>query len=235
MHFLTKRFSKIFIGSIIILLLGCFIIFHKKGLLYAIDRIPESLATIHEKNIRASNTWNKQEVDSAIRLLQDGDLVLRRGIDISSYLLCKMNRRDQSYSHCGLVMMEHGYPFVYHSIGGEDNPDEEMRRDSALLFFSPAQNLNFGVARYQLSDTEKCKLSQTIKQFYTEHRKFDMDFDLKSDDRLYCSEFVYKALRIASNDSYYIVPTHTANYTFAGIDDLYLNPHARLILQVKFK
>jgi hypothetical protein len=184
---------------------------------------------------RSQNSWNRRAVDSGISLLKTGDIVVRTGVDISSYMLSQMNRTNKTYSHCGIVMIEHGYPFVYHSIGGEDNPDARLRRDSASFFFSPYNNMGFGIARYDMTDSNISKLGKIVRQYYREGRKFDMAFDLKTDDRLYCAEFVYKAVNRATGDSTYIKPVTVLGYHFVGIDNLIINPHAHFIWQVKYK
>src|SRR5205823_1030742 len=102
---------------------------------------------------------------------------------------------NKTYSHSGIVVIEDGKPYVYHSIGGEDNPDAVLRRDPASFFFSPLNNFGFGIARYDMADSTIGKLKGIVKQYYKEKIKFDLDFDLKTDDRLYCAEFVYKAVR----------------------------------------
>jgi hypothetical protein len=184
---------------------------------------------------RRNNSWNRHAVDSGISLLHSGDIVMRTGIDVSSYLLSQMNQTNKTYSHCGIVMIENGYPFIYHSIGGEDNPNACLRRDSAVFFFSPYNNMGFGIARYDMQPAAIEKLGTISRQFYREKRKFDMDFDLKTDDRLYCAEFVYKAVIAATGDSSYIIPTSVLGYHFVGVDNLFINPHAQVIWQVKFK
>jgi len=178
---------------------------------------------------------NHKAIDSAISILRSGDLVLRRGADVTSYMFSHTNQKNKSYSHCGLVMIENGYPFVYHSIGGEDNPNGRLRRDSASFFFSPANNLAFGIARFDMPDSTIERLKQIVREFYNEHRKFDVNFDLKTDDRLYCSEFVYKAVNKACRDTNYIKPVSILGFSYVGIDNLFINPHAKLIWQVKFK
>ena len=55
-------------------------------------------------NKQAVNTFNKHAIDSAISLLRSGYLVLRTGLGADSYLLSQMNRKDKTYSHCGIVM-----------------------------------------------------------------------------------------------------------------------------------
>lgn len=205
------------------------------GLSSCVQKTPVNQGVITDMVARRNNSWNRHAVDSGISLLHSGDIVMRTGIDVSSYLLSQMNQTNKTYSHCGIVMIEHGYPFVYHSIGGEDNPDACLRRDSAVFFFSPYNNMGFGIARYDLTPAEIEKLGAVARQFYREKRKFDMDFDLKTDDRLYCAEFVYKAVIAATGDSTYIRPTSVLGYRFVGVDNLFINPHARVIWQVKFK
>lgn len=184
---------------------------------------------------RTANPWNWKAVDSGRAMLQTGDLVLRTGADVTSHMLCQMNQQDKTYSHCGIVMIEDGYPFVYHSIGGEDNPDERLRRDSASFFFSPEHNNGFGIARYDMSSANIARLSQLVQQYYKERKKFDMDFDLRTDDKLYCAEFVYKAVDRAMLDTTYIRPVTLFGFTFVAVDNLFKNGHAKLICQIKYK
>jgi hypothetical protein len=184
---------------------------------------------------RNKNTWNRHMIDSCSATLKTGDLVVRTGIEVTSYILSQMNVRNKTYSHCGLVVIEGGKPYVYHSIGGEDNPDACLRRDNAATFFSPLNNFGFGIARYNMADSTIQKLVAKVHQFYKEKRKFDMDFDLKTDDRLYCAEFVYKALIQATDDSNYIRPVTMFGNTYVGVDNLFMNGHAHMICEVKFK
>ena len=182
-----------------------------------------------------TNHENKQKVDSAISMLRSGYIVLRMGLGADSRLLSQMNRKDKSYSHCGIVMVEDGYPFVYHSIGGEDNPDERLRRDSAKIFFSPRNNIAIAIVTYNFTTGNEKALRKVVSDYYARRPKFDLKFDLKSDDKLYCSEFVYKAINKTMQDTTYIRPTEVAGLRFVGIDDLFVNPHAHIVWQTVFK
>ena len=179
--------------------------------------------------------FNNHLVDSAVSLLRSGYLVLRMGLGADSRMLAMMNQKDKSYSHCGIVMVEDGYPFVYHSIGGEDNPDARLRRDSAKFFFSPLNNRALAIVQYDLSDEQNARLRQIVYRYYRRRPKFDMKFDLATDDRLYCAEFVYKAVNRATMDTSYIGTTSAMGYRYVGVDDLFVNPHARMVWQTVFK
>jgi hypothetical protein len=183
----------------------------------------------------ASTLFNQHLIDSAISLIRSGDIVLRTGLGADSHMLACMNRKDKTYSHCGIVMVENGYPFVYHCIGGEDNPDERLRRDSAALFFSPLHNKGFAIVSYNYDRLAVTRLMEVVHTYYKQRPRFDLKFDLSTDDRLYCSEFVYKAVNKALNDPGFIKTTAFLGRTFVAIDNLFINDHAHFVWQAQFK
>lgn len=178
---------------------------------------------------------NEKLVDSAIKILQSGNIILRMGLGADSRLLAQLNQKDKSFSHCGIVLIENNYPFVYHCIGGEDNPNEILRRDSAKFFFSPLNNTAIGIIGYDFGEKLIENLKLVVNNIYKRKPKFDLNFDLKTDDKLYCAEFVYKAINLATGDSSYIATTNIAGYRYVGIDNLFINTHAHIIWQTKFK
>ncbi len=193
-------------------------------------------AALETRQARAvANAWNARMTDSSVRLLRNGDMVLRTGADATSYMLRQMNLTNKTYSHCGIVMMEDGYPFVYHSIGGEDNPDEKLRRDSASSFFNPGYNERLGIARLDMAPPQIAALHTIVKRYYKAAIPFDLDFDLASDDKLYCAEFVYKAIREATDDTGYFSCTRLFSRTYVGVDNLYDKRHAKIICDIRFK
>jgi hypothetical protein len=198
------------------------------------EKRPVNYELIRSIEKRKNNPVNIHAVDSAVRLLENGDIVVRTGNDMTSYMLRQLNHFEKTYSHCGIVLIEDGYPFVYHSIGGEDNPDQVLRRDSASFWFSPGHNLSFGIVRLDRSAEMDSGLHKLVSRYYREKKKFDMDFDIRTDDRFYCAEFVYKSVNRAANDSNFIKPVTVMGYTFVGIDNLYLNDHARFVCRIQF-
>ena len=180
----------------------------------------------------ATEAWNRHMADSAISLLHSGDVLLRMGMGAQSQMLARMNRGNKDFSHCGIVVVEHGYPFVYHCIGGEDNPDARMRRDSASVYLSPERQLAFGLVRYPLDTAE---VARQVLGLFRLRPRFDMQFDLSTNDKLYCTEMVYKVLTgVAGNTD--CIPTDTVmGHRFVGTGNLYNNTMAYLVWQVKYK
>ena len=175
-----------------------------------------------------------RKIDSLKKLLRSGDLIFRNGIDEVSRAARSFNRKDTSYSHCGLVLVENGIPYVYHALGGVYNPDQKLMRQPVDSFANPAENNAVGAWRYELDSLQEKKLNVIVQYYYLAGLKFDLFFNFKTDDRMYCAEFVYKSLRAATDSSH--VPFVNTDTIPFGVttDDLFLFPKARIVAKEKF-
>jgi len=164
------------------------------------------------------------QIDAVKKTIATGDLILRTGNDFTSESLRSLNQRDKTYSHCGIASIENDTLFVYHALGGEWNPDQKIRRDLFDFFAEPYSNRGIGIYRFELPDTAIKTLMVTVKNLYHMGIMFDMKFDLKSNDRMYCAEFVYKSYLMGTNGKLQFGTSHLGNFEFIGVDDLFLQP-----------
>jgi hypothetical protein len=185
--------------------------------------VAEQKATIAFKHIRES-----------ANIVKSGDLIVRTGKDYTSELMRQLSQNDKTYSHCGIASWENDSLFVYHALGGEFNPDQKLRRDAFLLFCNPYENRGFGIYRYQINEQQQKNIIAVAREFYKQGIMFDMKFDLVTDDRMYCSEFVYKTVKKATHNSVAIVTTTLNHIQFVAVDNLFVNPFCREIQQVSF-
>jgi Permuted papain-like amidase enzyme, YaeF/YiiX, C92 family len=177
----------------------------------------------------------RKRIDSIAALIQPGDLVLRAGNDFTSESLRQLNQRNQSYSHCGIANVENGQVYVYHALGGEFNPDQKIRRDSLQHFADPASNRRMVVYRYVAPDMRSSELVAKAQQMYQAGIMFDMAFDLRTNDRMYCAEYVYKALLLASKGAVKCNLSHIGQFEFVGVDDLFLHPFCIKQAEIVYK
>jgi len=226
------------------------------------DKDPATIGTTPSAPVSPANNPHNayypanQMILDGISLLRDGDLVVRNNQDFASQLIREFNKTDKSYTHGGIVIVENGYPMVYHIVAGSENPDEKLRKDSLVSFCNPRKNFGFAIYRYQLAPAELSAFKQSILDWYTQGLKFDMDFDLQTDDKMYCSEMIYKGLKKATNNKImlgmteptmeeiklYLQHTHSkrpvdklAKMKFITTDNLYLNPMCRLVKKYSFQ
>lgn len=180
-------------------------------------------------------SYNYSRIDSTKKLIHNGDIIFRNGTDEVSMAARKMNRADTSYSHCGLVFIENDTVFVYHALGGSYNPSQKLRRDPIDSFCTPKEHDRFALYRYNMNTLMVEKLAATVCGYYKAGLRFDLFFNFFSDDKMYCSEFVFKSLNKAYGDSLnkYI---RTDSLPFGvAIDDIFLNEHSKPVKRVEFK
>ncbi|MDB5198206.1 MAG: hypothetical protein JWO92_169 [Chitinophagaceae bacterium] len=176
-------------------------------------------AVIKLKNERAFVSIEKEKP-----LIQQGDMILRTGNDFTSESLRQLSFTDKTYSHCGIASIENDTVFVYHALGGEWNPDEKLRRDPLELFCNPEENRGFGIFSFKFNASQINTLDSLVKAWYKNGLMFDMKFDLATNDRMYCAEFVSKAVSQCTNHRINFSTSRINNFEFVAVDNLFLNP-----------
>lgn len=233
-HLQTNKNRKLEGGLLIAMLLLFVLVFNRGHIMGYID--PKPVPVVNTPGmIRSQNLWNRTHADSCLRIVKDGDLVLRSGSDAISDLFRRVNTRDKTFSHAGIVFIENGYPFVYNCIGSADDPYALLRRDSLSAYIGPESNLGYAVYRYRLRNTQLSRLHDIAVQYFKEKRTFDPRFDLGSDTALYCTEFVYKALREATGDPGYLPVTEASGFSYVSVDNLFQRKDMSLICKIAYK
>ena len=219
--FLSKQSSP-FRETEGIWLLSCLFVF-TAGCNQASSYNQLKLNQVDSAAIKLKNERAIKAIENAKGTIQQGDLILRTGNDFTSESLRKLSFTDKTYSHCGIASIENDTIFVYHALGGEWNPDEKLRRDPLEVFCNPDENRGFGIFSYKVYGDQINKLDSIVKAWYKKAIMFDMKFDLATDDRLYCAEFVSKAISAASNGRIHFSQSKINNFEFVAVDDLFLN------------
>ena len=210
-------------------LIGCLLLFLASCGAAPDKYISSNSAAIESEKliIEKAFTTIRQEASK----VRTGDLIMRTGNDFTSDVMRKLSLGDKTYSHSGIASFENDSLFVYHAMGGEWNPDKKIRRDPFVLFCNPYENKGFGIFRYQLSEKEMAQFLSRVKSYYAEGVLFDMKFDLATDDKMYCTEYIYKAL-----DQILPLPSTTINgIEFIAPDNLYTISNCMVIKQIDFQ
>jgi hypothetical protein len=164
-------------------------------------------------------------------LFKSGDLIFRDGRGFISNAFRKLSRTDPRYSHAGIIHRENEKIFVYHLIGGEENKNSRMRKDLLADFCNPFQANSFGVYR---SDLDGSKVDSLATNLYHKGIIFDADFDLSTDDKMYCTELVFKILTKVSAKENYLPLTVLSGIKYEACDNIYLSPHSKKIYSLNY-
>ncbi len=167
--------------------------------------------------------------------IQTGDIITRTGNDFTSESLRNLNQRNQTYSHCGIAIIEHDSVFIYHALGGEWNPNQKLMRQSFEDFATPTTNKKIGIFGFNVNKSIQSDITKTIYDLYNKGIIFDMDFDLKSDDKMYCAEFVAKSIEKGSHQTIHFPHSRIKELEFIGVDDIFLHPLCFKKAEISYK
>lgn len=192
-------------------------------------------------------------IDTAMNLLRNGDLVVRDTDEPISGLIKRFNKKDPSYSHAGLVRIENGYPFVYHMYMDRNDRSGSIHRDSLQRFCAPFSIHGFGIYRYQLTAGEIGQMNDLVKKWQRARLQFDQEFDLRTDDKMYCSEMIAKLITRSTNgrigfqktslsltekllaDRYFGAARKNNRPEYIAIDNLYINPNCTRVCAFTYR
>jgi hypothetical protein len=198
------------------------------------------------------------QIDSLKNICLPGDLVVRLGDDFISDRIRYLSVRDHSYSHAGIIVVHDDRKMVCNIYPDDFVPGADtIRYDNIDSFLNTRTNLKCALYRYDLSDSEKINLEDEFNKYHGKKVHFDKMYELKTDDKLYCSEMIYKALKKVTGNRVlieqssipqnmqHLISVYFKNYNFKkyiistrkiiAIDNLYLNPHCRLLMKFALK
>jgi hypothetical protein len=198
---------------------------------------------------------NDSMIHDASTLIQSGDLILRTGTDYASEQIKALSKQETIYSHSGIAIVDSGKVYVCHVETDYAHIHNKVKKELLDSFCNPAKNLGFAVARYQLTGDEKTKLLAYMDQQQRQQVAFDIQFDLATDDKMYCSEMIYKGLARATNKRILIATDRITDRNkfklikryfkltekqivtrdIIPIDHLYLNPWCTVVKRYPFQ
>ena len=176
--------------------------------------------------------WSRAKPEYSI--LHSGDFIFRHGRGAISNALMLFSRHEAKYSHAGIISVENEKVYVYHAIGGEENPSNKLRKDPLELFCDPRDVHSFGIYRLDLDKRQLQKVDSIAGNYYRNGLEFDTKFDLSTDEKMYCSEFVYKIISQATGDKNYLPLSSVSGINYVACDDLYLNAHCNRLYDYRY-
>ncbi|MBN2570663.1 MAG: hypothetical protein JXA68_00930 [Ignavibacteriales bacterium] len=160
------------------------------------------LSIYYVKTIWFSHLGEFKNVGIDYRIIKHGDLIFRKGRSLVSQVVLLMDN-DSPYSHVGIVYKDRDSIFVIHAVPGEEDADTDFVRMDYIDDFLDCTN-NTGGSIYRFYDSINYKLPDSAasiaKSYFNEKIMFDPDFSMRSNNKLYCTELIWKAYKNAGID-----------------------------------
>jgi len=161
----------------------------------------ESIPAVDLRQEPTAKDTIQQHTDSLKNMCQPGDLIVRLGDDFISDRIRYLSVKDHSYSHAGIIVVHDNKKMVCHIYPDDFVPGADtVRYDIIDSFLNTRTNLKCALYRYDISDSEKINLEGEFNSYHNRKVHFDKRFELKTEDKIYCSEMIYKALKKVTNN-----------------------------------
>jgi hypothetical protein len=158
----------------------------------AIRDTPQS-AALADRQVHAESIQSRPRI--ADDRLEAGDLVFRLGRSFGSQAVMSVDPKS-AYSHVGILARgaDAGW-YVIHVMPEAATDVSRVRFELLDEFVSTAQAQSYAVFRFHGVDEEqvRARAVENARRFYDSGVTFDSNFDLTTDDAMYCTELVWKA------------------------------------------
>lgn len=170
------------------------------------------LCVVEDKVIPKSSHKSDKLSSAEVAMLCNGDIILRKGFGFVSNKIVEILDEPYSLSHCGIVVLDDGEPYVIHSVSSTLSDYDGVQRCSLNRFFVDSKPNSILVVRYLGAETDNGALVTTDAKRYLEAQvPFDNSFDLTDNAKMYCTELVWKIL--LDNYSCDIYSDHSSHNT----------------------
>lgn len=127
-----------------------------------------------------------------VSLLQNGDIIFRRGISLISIAVLAVDKESQ-YSHVGVIFLENEKVSVIHAVPEEEPGEGDyVKKESIEVFLKQDRTSNFGVFRV-IDSTVAHKAAEYSLKLFKKKTPFDNDYNLQDTGKVYCTELIYHA------------------------------------------
>lgn len=145
--------------------------------------------------IQQENTYTLTLEEKA--LLQQGDIIFRRGFGVISDAIVKYIPCDYPVSHCGIIVKDSlGKLMVIHTVSNTLAAVDGMQQDNLDKFVKESHKNSIIVARYRYeNDSLAGKIASQAKEYLTQQIPFDHRFDCNDSTEFFCTELIYRVLK----------------------------------------
>lgn len=176
-----------------------------------------------------------------VAALRDGDIILRRGRDMTSRLVLSQGQSAR-YSHVGLIVRHDQQAFVIHAIPADDGAAGGVRRDSLEQFIADEAADQFAILRVQgMSAAQRRAIGLAARAQLG--LPFDQRFELSNLAKAYCSALVLRAFASAGItlvdqraaitvpllSEPVIPPDHIRQFATLPLTSIFVSPQSRSI------
>lgn len=130
--------------------------------------------------------------------LRDGDMAMLAGNTAVGAYVLSISGESAQYSHCGMIVrVGNGWAIVHAAPENAAAGDRGFTEAVPLAEFCARSSVRLLDVYRHVDDAAAARAALAARSFAVAAVPFDGAFDLATDDKLYCSELVWKCFRAA--------------------------------------
>lgn len=153
-------------------------------------------------------------------LLKNGDLLCRYGNGFFSKYFRQVSDSVPLYSHVGLVHVTEDSIHVIHAEASELTFVGYVRREPLHIFLKDVDT--WGIFRLDRPDSIRNEITQVALGYHNDRVPFDMDFSLKDDKEIYCTELIGLSFNKILGEEFMAPKTTMMGKLGYSVDDTFL-------------
>lgn len=126
-------------------------------------------------------------------MLEDGDIILRRGEGFVSSVINNLNEAEYQISHCAILVKKDSVNWnVIHAVSNELSNVDGVQTERLDRFTSESVENTIVVLRYKADKKKRTEVADRARYYLTRQIGFDNSFDISDTTKFYCTELVYR-------------------------------------------
>lgn len=125
-------------------------------------------------------------------LLQEGDIILRRGDGLISSMINNLNHADYQITHCAFLTKRNNKWHVIHTVSSSLSDEDGVQIETLDKFTSHSIKNTLVVLRYQADSLTRAQFIDRANVYLEQHVPFDNHFNILDTTEFYCTELIYR-------------------------------------------
>lgn len=160
---------------------------------------------------------------------ENGDIIYRHGNGLFSSYFKNTSKREQIYSHAGIVSVSGDSIYVIHSEASEFTGIGGVKKETLNVFLSGIST--WALYRVDTIQSVRDSIALIASGYEVRNVPFDFYFDNSTDDKIYCTELVAISVNKALKYDL-IIPSGSLNgRPYYAVDDTYLTDKIKLVIR----
>jgi len=186
----------------------------------------------HHRNLLTNSTRKK---------IQNGDIILRYGYGYVSDGIVRRLKEKYTVSHCGIIRKINDSIQIIHSDSNSDENKEGTHILSLDEFTNDSKPNSIIIVRLKNIDSlSQQKIVEIALNYARKHTAFDYLFNTSDDDKLFCTELVWRSYLKATGRNIFLNDKHNTDllqfkslYRPGNFDIIYNEQNVKQVSQYK--